>query len=84
MVKCGQKPEKDNAQNPHRLGSPAEAFPLLYCNSVSKIIQAILKFNLIVSRFKLAKIYTALNKENGASAKAYSSNIFAANGIFIR
>ena len=55
-----------------------------YCNSDSEIIQAILRFNLIVSRFKLAKIYTALNKENGASAKAYSSNIFAANGIFIR
>ena len=54
-----------------------------YFNSVSKIIQAILRFNLIVSRFKLAKIYTALNKENGASAKAYSSNIFDANGIFI-
>ena len=47
----------------HRLGIKAEAFPLPYCNSDSKIIQVILKFNLLVLHFALAKNYAALNKE---------------------
>ena len=46
-----------------RLGIKAEAFSLPYCNSDSKIIQVILRFNLIVFHSTLAKKYAALNKE---------------------
>ena len=59
-------------------------FYLPYCNSDSKIIQVILRFNSIVFDSTLAKKYTALNKENGESLTVVSSNIFAANGIFVK